>query len=540
MFKSTSQKLTFFSISHSFQLHPCYTVPFRPVPFVINPAKNYRDHRTEIELIDDLLTRSGLDDLVLKAVIEERRRNTPEGQDPDRGLEHFITHVRTGFRVGLLRAHLGTTAVRELEIKLADSPLYQWFCFIDHFGGVKAPSKSTIDRYKNLFPDHVLEQAFQHLLRQAAEAPAHLDPDLEILLNTLGFEIPSNLLEVWYDTTCLAPNIHFPVDWVQLADASRTLLKAIRIIRKHGLKNRLPQDPESFLSELNQICINLGNARRKVDSKKQRKKIFRLLKNFTDRIARHARKHRDLLEARRESDTDLSAAQAQLVIDRIEHTLKLLPVLKKQAHERIIGGRRFPTKDKILSNHEPDTKVIVRGKSEAEVEFGNPLLIGENREGLITYWELFEDVRNDNKRLPAAIEKTEQTIGGLVELVCGDRGFSDEKMETDLEKSRPGLQNHITPKNPVRLQDKFTDPAFAASQKRRAQTEARIGIITNNYQPGRSLSKGLASRRQELSWIMLAHNLRVLARKRRREQTERESRQKEERIARKEPPRKAA
>jgi len=128
-----------------------------------------------------------------------------------------------------------------------------------------------------------------------------------------------------------------------------------------------------------------------------------------------------------DSFTDLSAAQAQLVIDRIDKTLALLPVLKKQAHERIIGGRRFPAKDKILSNHEPSTNVIVRGKSGAEVEFGNPLLIGENREGLIVHWELFEDVRNDNKLLPAAVAKTEKTIGGLLDLICGDRGFSDEK-----------------------------------------------------------------------------------------------------------------
>jgi len=139
------------------QLH--FSVPFRPAPFVINPSKNYRSHRTELELIDELITRSGLDGLVLKAVVEERRKNTPDGQDPERGLEHFIRHARTGFRVGILRAHLGTSAVRTLEIQLADSPLYQWFCFIDNFGGVKAPSKSTIDRFKNLFPDSVLDQA---------------------------------------------------------------------------------------------------------------------------------------------------------------------------------------------------------------------------------------------------------------------------------------------------------------------------------------------------------------------------------------------
>lgn len=48
-----------------------YTVPFRPVPFVINPAKNYRNHRIELEFIDELITRSGLDDLIIRAVVDE-------------------------------------------------------------------------------------------------------------------------------------------------------------------------------------------------------------------------------------------------------------------------------------------------------------------------------------------------------------------------------------------------------------------------------------------------------------------------------------
>jgi hypothetical protein len=43
----------------------------------------------------------------------------------------------------------------------------------------------------------------------------------------------------------------------------------------------------------------------------------------------------------------------------------------KQAHERIIGGRKVNNKDKILSLHETEVHIIVRGKSGAEVEYGN-------------------------------------------------------------------------------------------------------------------------------------------------------------------------
>jgi hypothetical protein len=93
----------------------------------------------------------------------------------------------------------------------------------------------------------------------------------------------------------------------------------------------------------------------------------------------------------------------------------------------IIGERRVPNNEKVLSIYEPGTKVIVRGKSGAEVEYGNPLLLGENRDGLIVHWDLFEDVRSDSKLLLGALEATEETIGTKLKEVSADRGFGDER-----------------------------------------------------------------------------------------------------------------
>ena len=53
---------------------------------------------------------------------------------------------------------------------------------------------------------------------------------------------------------------------------------------------------------------------------------------------------------------------------------------------------------------------------------------------------------------------------------------------------------------------------FAVIQKRRAQTEARIGIFKNAFL-GRPLRvRGFVHRELSISWHVLAHNLWVLAR----------------------------
>ncbi len=491
-----------------------HTIPFRPVPnHPINACKHYREHRLELETMDDILSKSGLDEFMLQQALKRRRAESEDEKSYLRGLDSFVSHVRMSFRVSILRALNQLESVRKMEISLGSNSLQQWFCYIPNFDYVQSPSKSSIDRAKNMFTGEDIQAAFRMLLEKASANPENYDPVLESAMNALGFEMPVNLLEVWYDGTCMASNIHFPTDWVQLGDCCKSLLKTIATIRSHGIINRMPAGGTyNLLSSLNQLLIAFGNARRRKDSRTLRKSILRELKKFSDRCAHHAKRHRELLIKHREEKTELSEGQAELLIRNLDNILTQLPIIKKQAHDRIIGGRRIKQNEKILSAYEPDIKVILRGKSGAEVEFGNQLMIGENRDGLITYYELFDDVKNDWGRLKGALEKTEHNIGQRLHLVVGDRGFSDAKTESLMEKNHPDLINHICPKSTKLHNEKRKDPKFKKSQKRRAQTEARIAIVTNNYQQGRSLSKGIESQRMELHWVMLAHNLRVLAR----------------------------
>lgn len=506
-----------------------HTLPFRPVPiYPFQACKDYRDHREDLETIDDILIRSGLDEFMLQRVLQRRQNEAPDDKTYQRGLEAYIKYVRTSIRANILRTYYQLESVRKMAIRLGDSPLDQWFCFVENFDQTKAPSKSSIDRFKNIFTEADREAAFQMLIQKAASSPDHYDQDLESAVNLLGLEMPVNILEVWYDSTCMSVNIHFPVDWVQLGDCCRSLLTTVATIRKHGIKNRMQKGgSDHLLHQLNQLLIALGNARRRVDSKKLRKKVLRQLKKFSNRCAHHARKHKELLQKDRERLTELSEAQAQHIVQRLERVLELLPLAREQAHERIIGERRVPTADKILSIHERDINVIVRGKSGAEVEYGNQLTIGENRDGLITFYELYDDVKTDSNRLVDAIDKTQENIDELLELIVADRGYSDQKLDSEIAEKYPNIINHICPKSTTEMNNKKQDIRFQESQKRRASTEARIAILTNNYQRGRSLSKGIESQRVELDWVMLTHNLRVISRLRKAEKISREERKKE-------------
>ena len=81
--------------------------------------------------------------------------------------------------------------------------------------------------------------------------------------------------------------------------------------------------------------------------------------------------------------------------------------------------------------------------------------------------------------------------------------------------------NGICPRSVTVLQDRMQDEGFADIQRRRAQTEGRIGILKNNFLGPVLRNKGFESREREVAWAVLAHNLWVLARMLRAQEKER-------------------
>jgi IS5 family transposase len=228
-------------------------------------------------------------------------------------------------------------------------------------------------------------------------------------------------------------------------------------------------------------------------------------------IKKHAEKHRYLLENNWKT-TDLKEGHVKQVIRQINGILKQLPQAIHQAHERIIGERSVKSQDKLLSLYEPDTNVIVRGKAGAEVEFGNTLFLGEQRDGLILDWRLYKDkAPSDSATLVESLDRMKKTFNGYQpKQATGDRGVFS-KTNSNILKKR-GIENNLCPRDVTQLQENLQNEEFAAHQLRRGQTEGRIGIMKNCFLGTPFRNKGFISREQGLAWKVLAHNLWVLAR----------------------------
>jgi len=461
----------------------------------LTPVLSNRDYdrfAEDLRSIDEMLRKSALESMAVEFALEGI------GEDPGdrrrRGRAEFAVFA---LRAEILRHLLGMPGFAAYSTTLASSDLLSDFCGCRSLLGIRWTSKSSLQRASSLFSDEQLRQ-INALLVQTAGSSEHC--------SMLGLREAADLSVCLIDSTCLEADVHHPTDWVLLRDVARTLLKAVKLIRREGLRNRMSEGPEELMREMNRLCIEMTHTARKPGSRKPRKRAFRKMKRLLKRVGAHGKAHRDLLDDRF-AQTGLSRAQAGRVVARVDEMLALIPRVCKQAHERVVGGRQVPNAEKILSAYDADIDVVVRGKAGASVEFGNELSLAESPEGLIMDYFLYgKGAPGEGEKMRRSLERQRALeVDDELEAVVGDRGYDGKRNLDTLEEQ--GIASMICPRDPAKLAERLEDPEFSLWQRRRGGTEARIAILKNHGGGRVWRAKGLCSRRKCLGWSVLAHNL---------------------------------
>jgi hypothetical protein len=314
-------------------------IPFQPqLPQVLPTIEgnvDYRDFRDQLLLIEQLLLTSALETQMMQSDLQRwmggRKKVSPKAQ------QNHQMHSRRALRCNIARLLLQQD-FRQFATRLADSPLLQHFCQISQLDRIRVPSKSTLERYDKWWPESQVRQVVHQLLQRGATAPEKLHLPEAV-----------DLESAFLDTTCLEANIHYPVDWVLLRDATRTLMKAVRLIRQQGLKHRM-EPPERFITRINTLCIQMTHAGQTTDCQRQRKKTLRRMDRVVGTVRKHAQRYRQLLDERWEQ-TQWTRPQAEQVLRRMDQVLEQLPKARQQARQRILKEEPVPNKEKILTSY---------------------------------------------------------------------------------------------------------------------------------------------------------------------------------------------
>lgn len=406
---------------------------------------------------------------------------------PAKKLDAFYFEGERAFRINLVQ-QFENVSYRGLHILLAGNCFLQNFCRLSNLDKIVIPSKSLLQKYATLLDEEQLLKNYECGVQNIFAGDSHYEPG-----------------DLYGDTTCIQANMHYPVDWLFIVDGIRTILKAIKLIRKQDLKKRM-DCPDSFMTKINKLSIEMSGATRTQDAKKKRKAALRKMKDLEKKVRLHGQRHLDLFVDSWDN-TEYAEGEAGQIINRLRSTIEIMPAIIWQAHERIIGERQVDNSEKILSLYQDHVHVIVRKKIGAQREFGNQLLLVEQADGFIVDYSFNKDkIEHDSKMVPGIIDRFKARFSNNApDSFCGDRGFSSPTNSKLLAKE--DIFNAICPKAVHELKERLEEEAFRTKLKRRGPNEGRIAIFKNKFSKLALRVKGYSNRHKAILWGLTAHNL---------------------------------
>jgi IS5 family transposase len=346
-----------------------------------------------------------------------------------------------------------------------------------------------------------------------------IGPETIAALNDRAVELARSLKvtrgrKLRVDSMVVETNIHHPTDSALLADGVRVLSRLLRRAKKAlpaEVRGRLGKEVfRTRNRSVRRVSQQLHRiARRKGEkARKELKEAYQKLIAITQASCAQAVR---VVEALREQDDDRGAGR--LLTEKFEHFVGLVEQGIAQATRRVLHDEQVPAAEKILSLFEEHTQIISRQKMGKPREFGRKVLIDEVEGGIVSRYEILEEVGREHPHLPASLEAHQERFGRAPYLLAGDRGLYSTENERLAQQA--GIKRIVLPKSgrPSHEREQHEKQRwFRRGFRFRAGIEGRISVLGRAFGLDRCLDHGEEGMGRWVGWGVLAHNLRQIAR----------------------------
>jgi len=346
-----------------------------------------------------------------------------------------------------------------------------------------------------------------------------IGPETLCALNDRAVELARSLKvtrgrKLRVDSMVVETNIHHPTDSALLGDGVRVLSRLLRRAKKALPTQEIDRLGKEIFRTRNRSVRRVSQqlhriARRKGEkAKKELKEAYRKLVGITQASRAQAVR---VVEALREH-TDAGAGR---LVERFEHFLPLVEQGIAQATRRVLHDEQVPAAEKILSLFEEHTQIITRQKMGKPREFGRKVLIDEVDGGIISRYEVLEEVGREHPHLPTSLEAHQRCFGHAPTLLAGDRGLYSAENERLAQEA--GVKRIVSPKSGRLSQEREQHEKqrwFRRGFRFRAGIEGRISVLGRAFGLDLCLDHGEEGMERWVGWGILAHNLRQISRTR--------------------------
>lgn len=400
--------------------------------------------------------------------------------------------------------HLYAWSYQETVERVADSLVLRWFVRV-YFQRV--PSKATLLRWAQTFRPQTLQALIDRAALLAKQAKVTGARKLRI------------------DSTCVQTPIHHPTDSSLLGDGVRVLTRLIQRARPL-VQEALTNVRDAFrcrrratrrlLQQVHRISRVKGEA-----AAEQQRALYARLVHVTQQVVRQAEQVREALVERQERERTETAVPGGTAAGRARgwraQLNTFLPLVRRvvaQAQARVVAGQKVPATEKVLSLFEPHTRVVVRAKAGAPVEFGRQVVLDEVEGGIVTRFHILADEESECHQALPAIRHHRAVFDRAPWLVAGDRRLHTKDLEASAQAL--GVTHVVIPRTGTLSATQRARERQRSWRRRyrwRAGIEGRIHSLRRDYGLARCRSHGLVGLERDVGWGVFASDLHHIAKK---------------------------
>jgi IS5 family transposase len=291
------------------------------------------------------------------------------------------------------------------------------------------------------------------------------------------------------DSTTIESNIIYPTDIGLLHQTVKTLT---RTVKRLGAK--ITDHSGSTKKALARLGASLKS--KKKQKKEQAQKSLKAVNKLAQDTLSQCRRVLPLLKKKHDDKT----------IERLSEQIELGEKILEQTEQKLNGAESIP--ERIVSFHDPEARVIRKGKLNKPNEFGRTVQLMQDKSGVIVYYEVHQGNPNDKTKAVPLVKQFKKTFHCSPTDVAMDKGYYSDKAIDELAEL--GVRKIAIPKigrlkpNEHRKQKSRW---FKALQRFRCGIEAGISMLKRRFLLNRSLSIGTTGTKIWVGFSVLAFNL---------------------------------
>lgn len=348
------------------------------------------------------------------------------------------------------------------------NPYLQYFIGLEAFTQKSPFDQSMMTRFRKRISTKTLQEVNDIIIGRPKGKEYHDDDGHS------GSNGGRNSGTLILDATCAPQNIRFPTDGSLLNEARLNAEEIIDVLHEQGLTDG-EKKPRTYRER----------AKRQYNSfSKSRKKSRKSIRQTIRRQLGYLKRDLAIIDQIAERHPDYVAYLPNWLKDR----LPVIRLLYSQQQE-MYSANTHRVENRIVSLSQPWVRPIVRGKQNAEVEFGAKVEMSDVN-GYLRVEDLRWDAFNESTTFQETVENYRMAYGHYPERVLADTIFRTREnlrycKEHDIHMNGPRLGKPVSDPA-VRKQERYLEWLESGE---RGDIERRFGINKRCYSLGRITAK---------------------------------------------------